>query len=101
MGCLYASIKYIYLLSNVYHRVLGVLKVSVSIVLHFLDLVVAIAHLMIMMIMVIEVKTNGERGKSSLLAAAVLKFREGKKKISENNLEMETEPLDQQYQAQY
>ena len=36
--------------------VLGVLKVSVSIVLHFLDLVVAIAHLMIMMMMmVIEV----------------------------------------------
>ena len=35
--------------------VLGVLKVSVSIVLHFLDLVVAIAHLMTMMMMVIEV----------------------------------------------
>ena len=35
--------------------VLGVLKVSVSIVLHFLDLVVAIAHLMIMMMMVIQV----------------------------------------------
>ena len=79
--------------------VLGVLKVSVSIVLHFLDLVVAIAHLMIMMMMVIQVKTNGERGKSSLLAAAVLKFRVGNKKISENNLE--TEPLNQQYQAQY
>ena len=60
--------------------VLGVLKVSVSIVLHFLDLVVAVTHLMTMMMMVIEVKTNGERGKSSLLAAAVLKFREGKKK---------------------
>ena len=60
--------------------VLGVLKVSVSIVLHFLDLVVAVTHLMTMMMMVIEVKTNGEQGKSSLLAAAVLKFREGKKK---------------------
>ena len=79
--------------------VLGVLKVSVSIVLHFFDLVVAVTHLMTMMMMVIEVKTNGEQGKSSLLPAAVLKFREGKKKISENNLE--TEPLNQQYQAQY